>query len=125
MASYLFDKIKSNSVKRLYLGELEELLLLTIASLREPAYGVTILKELELQTGRTIDFSTIHTTLKRLEEKGFLLSEMGGATPERGGRRKRLFNITTPGVQALRENHKMRSKLWSLVPTNIQMKGIC
>jgi len=111
-------------VKRFYLGELEELLLLTIASLREPAYGVNILKELELQTGRTIDFSTTHTTLKRLEGKGFLLSEMGGATPERGGRRKRFFNITKLGVQALRENHEMRSKLWSLVPTNIQMKGI-
>jgi PadR family transcriptional regulator, regulatory protein PadR len=111
-------------MKRFYMGELEGLLLLTIASLREPAYGVNILKELELQTGRAIDFSTIHTTLKRLEEKGFLLSEMGGATPERGGRRKRFFSITKLGVQALRENHEMRNKLWSLVPTNIQKMGI-
>jgi PadR family transcriptional regulator, regulatory protein PadR len=111
-------------MKRFYLGELEELLLLTIASLQDPAYGVNILKELEVQTGRAIDFSTIHTTLKRLEEKGFLLSEMGGATAERGGRRKRFFTITALGVQALRENHEMRNKLWSLVPTNIQMKGI-
>lgn len=111
-------------MKRFYLGELEELLLLTVASLREPAYGVNILKELEFQTGRAIDFSSIHTTLKRLEEKDFLLSEMGGATSERGGRRKRFFSITALGVQALRQNHEMRNKLWSLVPTNIQMKGI-
>jgi PadR family transcriptional regulator, regulatory protein PadR len=111
-------------MKRYYLGELEELILLTIAVVREPAYGVNILQELERQTRRIIDFSTIHTTLKRLEEKGFLSSEMGGATSERGGRRKRFFTITASGIQALRENQEIRTRLWSLVPLNIQMKGI-
>jgi PadR family transcriptional regulator PadR len=111
-------------MKRYYLGELEELILLTIAMISEWAYAVNILQELELQTGRTIDFSTVHTTLKRLEEKGFLRSEMGGATAARGGRRKRFFAITTSGVQALRENQEMRARLWSLVPSNVQMKGI-
>jgi PadR family transcriptional regulator PadR len=110
-------------MKRYYLGELEELILLTIAVISDPAYAVNILQELERQTGRTIDFSTVHTTLKRLEEKGFLLSEMGGATSERGGRRKRFFTITAYGAQALRENQEIRSRLWSLVPINIQMKG--
>ena len=111
-------------MKRYYLGELEELILLTIAVIEEPAYAVNILQLLESQTGRAIDFSTIHTTLKRLENKGFVSSEMGGATPERGGRRKRFFVITAYGVQALRENQELRSRLWSLVPTNIQLKGI-
>lgn len=111
-------------MKRYYLGELEELILLTIAMISDAAYAVNILQELELQTGRTIDFSTVHTTLKRLEEKGFLSSEMGGATAARGGRRKRFFAITVYGVQALRENQEIRSRLWSLVPLNIQMKGI-
>jgi PadR family transcriptional regulator, regulatory protein PadR len=110
-------------MKRYYLGELEEWILLTIGVLREPAYAVNILQELEGQTGRTIDFSTVHTTLKRLEEKGFLHSEMGGATAERGGRRKRFFTITNNGVQALRENQEIRSRLWALMPINIQMKG--
>jgi PadR family transcriptional regulator, regulatory protein PadR len=111
-------------MKRYYLGELEELILLTIAMISESAYAVNILQKLELQTGRTIDFSTVHTTLKRLEEKGFLRSAMGGATAARGGRRKRFFTITTAGVQALRDNQEMRARLWSLVPMNIQMKGI-
>lgn len=111
-------------MKRHYLGELEELILLTIAVINDPAYAVNILQELERQTGRTIDFSTVHTTLKRLEEKGFLLSEMGGATSERGGRRKRFFTITAHGAQVLRENQEIRSRLWSLVPINIQMKGV-
>jgi DNA-binding PadR family transcriptional regulator len=111
-------------MKRYYLGELEELILLTIASLGEPAYGVNVLKTLEHKSGRTIDFSTLHTTLKRLEEKGFLQSEMGGATSERGGRRKRFFNITAHGAKVLRENQEIRTRLWSLVPPDIQMKGI-
>ena len=111
-------------MKRYYLGELEELILLTIAAIGDPAYAVNILQELELQTGRTIDFSTVHSTLKRLEEKGFLSSEMGGATPARGGRRKRFFALTAYGVQALRENQEIRAKLWSLIPLNVQMKGV-
>lgn len=111
-------------MKRYYLGELEELILLTLAMISESAYAVNTLQELERQTGRTIDFSTVHSTLKRLEEKGFLSSEMGGATPARGGRRKRFFTITAYGVQALRENQEIRARLWSLVPLNIQMKGI-
>src|SRR5258706_16335012 len=98
-----------------YLGELEELVLLTIALITEQAYGVNVTQELERQTGRQIDFSTIHTTLKRLEEKGFLTSAMGGATAERGGRRKRFFSITSNGYDALRESQEVRSRLWSLV----------
>jgi DNA-binding PadR family transcriptional regulator len=111
-------------MKRYNLGELEELILLTIGVIREPAYGVNIVRELERQTGRAIDFSTVHTTLKRLEEKGFLLSEMGGATSERGGRRKRFFTITAYGVQVLRENQEIRTRLWSLMPVDFQMKGV-
>lgn len=110
-------------MKRYYLGELEELILLTIGVIRDPAYAVNILQELERQTNRTIDFSTVHTTLKRLEEKGFLNSKMGGATSERGGRRKRFFTITANGIAALRENQEIRSKLWSLMRVDIQMKG--
>ena len=111
-------------MKRYYLGELEELILLTLAVISDSAYAVNILQELELQTGRTLDFSTVHSTLKRLEEKGFLSSVMGGATPARGGRRKRFFTITAYGVQALRENQEIRGRLWSLVPSNVQVKEI-
>jgi len=110
-------------MKRSFLGELEELVLLTIAGINEPAYAVNILFSLERQTGRTIDFSTLHTTLKRMEEKGFVNSEMGGATAERGGRRKRLFTVTAYGIRALRENQETRSRLWAMVPANVQLKG--
>jgi PadR family transcriptional regulator PadR len=111
-------------MKRYYLGELEELILLTIAVIGADAYGVSISRQLEQQTGRLIDFSTVHTTLKRLENKGFLNSKMGGATRERGGRRKRFFSITSVGYKALHESQGVRNKLWSQVPLQYQIKNI-
>jgi PadR family transcriptional regulator, regulatory protein PadR len=111
-------------MKRTSLGELEELILLVIGVMKEHAYGVNITQALETETGRTVDFSTVHTTLKRLEEKGFLKSTMGGATAERGGRRKRYFTITNYGYKALHENQEIRARLWSLMPLKMATKGI-
>jgi PadR family transcriptional regulator, regulatory protein PadR len=112
-------------MKRTYLGEFEEVVLLTVAVLPgAEAYGVVVTQEIERQTGRTVDFSTVHTTLKRLEDKGYLNSTMGGATAERGGRRKRLFTLTTAGYQALRDIQQVRSHYWSLIPANIQLNVI-
>jgi DNA-binding PadR family transcriptional regulator len=111
-------------MKRTSLGELEELILLTIGTIKEDAYGVTITQVLEKETGRAVDFSTVHTTLKRLEEKGFVKSTMGGATAERGGRRKRFFTITSFGLKALRENQEIRTRLWSLMPLKLNTKSI-
>ncbi len=106
------------------LGGLEEIILLCIGALKEDAYGVTITQMLEEEAGRSVDFSTVHTTLKRLEEKGYVRSSMAGATAERGGRRKRYFTITAFGVKALRESQEIRAKLWSLMPVKINPKGI-
>jgi DNA-binding PadR family transcriptional regulator len=118
---------KSNdiaSMKRTLLGEFEELVLLTIAVLEEQAYGVAITQELERQAERVVDFSTVHTTLRRLQEKGFLSSQMGGATAERGGRRKRLYALTTAGGQALQEVQRVRSRFWQQVPSKWQIQGV-
>ncbi len=101
---------------RIYLGELEELILLMVALTDGDSYGVTIAKELEEQTGRVITISAIHATLHRLEEKGFVKSKMGGASTERGGRRKRLFQITAYGRQTLAELRDVRNTIWAQLP---------
>ncbi len=106
-------------MKRTSLGELEELVLLITASLDDDAYGVTITQELERQTGRSVGFNTVHTTLQRLEEKGLISSRMGGATAERGGRRKRYFKVTAAGSKAIRELKALREKLWKVLPEKI------
>ena len=106
-------------MKRTSLGEFEEIVLLVTASLQEDAYGVTITQEIEKQTGRVVGFNTVHTTLQRLEEKGFISSKMGGATLERGGRRKRYFTITSLGSKALKNSKELREKLWKIVPPHL------
>ncbi len=104
------------TMKRAFLGEFEEVVLLAVAILDEGAYGVPITQEIEQRTGRTVGFNSVHTTLQRLEAKGFLASVMGGATAERGGRRKRYFSLTAAGRKALWEVKQTRTQLWEAVP---------
>jgi DNA-binding PadR family transcriptional regulator len=100
---------------RIYLGELEELILLMVALLNKEAYGVTVAEELKAQANRELSISAIHAVLHRLEEKGFVKSKMGGASTERGGRRKRLFSITAHGRNALEELRDTRNLIWNLI----------
>ncbi|ADB38227.1 PadR family transcriptional regulator [Spirosoma linguale] len=101
---------------RTYLGEFEELVLLTVAILNGAAYGLNIAEELKQRTDRTINLSGVHVALYRLEEKGFVQSELGGATPARGGRSKRLFSITAYGKRTLDELRQVRNNLWNEIP---------
>jgi PadR family transcriptional regulator, regulatory protein PadR len=101
--------------KRIYLGELEELVLLMVALLKKQAYGVSIMEELKTQAARDISVSAVHAVLHRLEEKGFVKSRMGGASEERGGRRKRLFSITALGSSAIEEVRETRNVIWDLI----------
>ncbi|UFH55933.1 PadR family transcriptional regulator [Spirosoma sp. KNUC1025] len=112
-------------MRRTYLGEFEEIVLLMVAILDGQAYGVTVSQEIEQHTGRLVTFGTVHNTLIRLEEKGFVTSDLGGATAERGGRRKRLFSVTALGSRALQDIQQVRSQLWQLMPPNeLKVSGL-
>jgi len=111
-------------MKRTFLGEFEEVVLLAVAILDEGAYGVPITQEIERRTGRVVGFNSVHTTLQRLEAKSFLCSTMGGATAERGGRRKRYFFVTAAGRKALWEVKQTRTQLWQALPEKtLQLMG--
>lgn len=103
-------------MKGTYLGEFEELVLLVTGVLYEQAYGVSIAEAIEKQTNRSVSLSAVHTALYRLEEKGYVTSSVGGATQERGGRRKRIYVITAAGTAALNEVRLMRNRLWDMIP---------
>ena len=112
-------------MRRTYLGEFEEVVLLMVAILDGDGYGVTVSQALEEHTGRIVTFGTVHNTLIRLEEKGFVQSELGGATAERGGRRKRLFRVTALGSRALQEIQQLRQELWQLLPPHsLRLSGL-
>jgi PadR family transcriptional regulator len=102
--------------KGTYLGEFEELVLLSVASLMDQAYGVATMKYITKETGRSVNISAVHEVLRRLEQKGFLKSKMGGATTERGGRRKRFFVLTSGGRKTLEEAMRIRVQLYKRVP---------
>lgn len=84
-----------------HLGEFEQLVLLALIRLDRDAYGVSVRDEIASRTGRRADFGTVYTTLARLEEKGLVISRLGEATPERGGRRKKHFAVSAAGRRAL------------------------
>lgn len=99
-----------------YLGEFEELVLTMVAALQEDAYGAAIAEEIEQRQKREVNLSAVHVTLYRLEDKGYIKSSMGGGTKERGGRRKRIFTVTSAGMAMLKAMKEARVDLWKLVP---------
>lgn len=98
------------------LGEFEELVLLTIATLVNDAYSVAICDELEKNTGRSAKLGVVHAVLNRLEEKGFVKSKLGEATSTRGGKRKRYYSVTNAGKAALLKAKELRDNLWNMIP---------
>lgn len=94
-----------------YLGEFEQIVFLALVRLREKAYGMPIRQEIEKRTGRNVSIGAVYTTLERLEKKGYVSSRLGEATPERGGRAKKFFDIKAPGLKAFNESRKMVAKM--------------
>jgi DNA-binding PadR family transcriptional regulator len=106
-----------------YLGEFEELVLTMVGVLQDDAYGAVISSEIEQRLKRDVNLSAVHVTLYRLEDKGLIKSKMGGATKERGGRRKRIYSITSAGLAMLKTMKDARMDLWKLIP-QLKMTGI-
>ena len=99
-----------------HLGEFQEVVLLTILILEDKAYGVSIQAEIKKRLGRYISRGALHAALSRLEEKGFIESTLGKATPKRGGRRKRMYTVNQQGKVALEYVRDTRNSLWKAVP---------
>ena len=106
-------------MKRHYLGEFEELVLLVVATVDGDAYGFSVNQEITTQTKRSVRLNQVHASLQRLEDKGMVRSKMSEPTAERGGRRRRVFTITAYGRQTLREIKSTRNQLWELIPGKI------
>ena len=90
---------------------LELLVLIAVLQLHENAYGVTIQKEIENRTGKAVAPSAVYITLDRLVKKGYIATELGEPTPQRGGRAKRYFRILGLGEKALKESFASVAKM--------------
>jgi PadR family transcriptional regulator len=96
-----------------YLGELEQIVLLAILRLGDEAYAVPILDQIERQTGRRVARGALYTALDRLEAKGCLRSRLGPPLAERGGRPRRYFTVTPSAVHALKQSRLALLRLWN------------
>ena len=96
----------------IYLGELEQIVLLAVLRLGDGAYAVPILEQIEAQTGRKIARGALYTALDRLETKGCLRSRVSEPLAERGGRSRRYFSVTPAAVGALKQSKQALLRLW-------------
>ena len=120
---YILYKVYRNALRKEYLGEFEELVLTMVAVLGQEAYGNAIVTEIKDRIGREVNLSAVHVTLYRLEDKGYLTSEMGGASNNRGGRRKLILCATKAGMEMLQAVKNQRQALLQLLP-NLQFSGM-
>jgi PadR family transcriptional regulator PadR len=96
-----------------FISRSEEFLLLAVWRLKENAYGVTIRDQLKEATGKTWAYGALFVMLCRLEKKGYLTSNFTDPSSQRGGKSKRIFQLSPQGVEALKEVRKVQESVWS------------
>jgi PadR family transcriptional regulator PadR len=99
------------------IGSFELLVMLAVLRLGEDAYGVTISREIETRLkGRRVAVGSVYAALERLEGKGWVASDLGEATPVRGGKAKTYFRLTAKGVREVRSTHSAIASFWNSIP---------
>jgi DNA-binding PadR family transcriptional regulator len=106
------------------LGDFEQLVLLGVLRLArdDEAYGATIRQEIHTRSGRDVSINAVYTTLDRLERKGLLKSWVGDPTPQRGGRRRKCYAVTSAGVAALRQAYRAFTAMADGLETQLEAK---
>lgn len=102
--------------RREFLGQHELMVMLAVLRLGREAYGVPIASEIAERTGREMLQGSVYAILERLEDKALVSSRLGDATPQRGGRAKRYFTLTTEGIRQVREAQRALEALWVGLP---------
>jgi DNA-binding PadR family transcriptional regulator len=97
---------------RTSIGEFEQMVLLAVLRLQDEAEAPAVGRLLEQANRRRVSRGALYATLERLEEKGLLRWSSTGATPPRGGHRRRSFEVTAAGVAALRATRSALMTLW-------------
>lgn len=95
------------------LTKAEETLLLAILRLKDNAYGVAIKQHIQKTTGKALPYGTLYFILEQLTKKGFVKRFTGESKPERGGRSRIYYTLTSEGNKALKHAYKMQQKIWN------------
>ena len=105
--------------KNKYLGEFEIVVLATLVRLGKDAYGMTIRREIEERSGRSVSIGSLYATLRRLEAKGYVSTVLGEPTQERGGRAKRYFRLEAEGAEALIRSRELFLQMLEGLPERL------
>jgi PadR family transcriptional regulator PadR len=97
------------------LGEFEEFTLLAVRALNEATYAVPVQAFVERNASRPVTMGAVYAALDRLEAKGCLRSVLGDSTRQRGGKRKRVYEITPAGMRTLRDLRRVRDRIWTTI----------
>jgi len=95
------------------LTKAEETLLLAILRLKDNAYGVAIKQHIQKTTGKALPYGTLYFILEQLAKKGYVKRFTGEPKPERGGRSRIYYTLTSEGSRALEHAYKMQQKIWN------------
>jgi PadR family transcriptional regulator, regulatory protein PadR len=100
------------------LGEFEELTLLAVRAIKGEAYGVPVQQFVEKATGRDVTMGAIYAALSRLEAKGYVRSLMTAPTQVRGGKGRRVFEVTAEGTRTLTSLKRVRDRIWRAIESD-------
>ncbi len=106
-----------------YLGEFEQVVLLALATVGTGTPGREVYEEIARTTGRDVSVTAVYVTLNRLLKKGYVSAAMGEATPERGGRAKKLFRLEAEGAEAIKRARAQFDVLWKGAKAHPELRG--
>lgn len=98
------------------LTKIEEILLLSIWHLKDKAYGVKIRQHVSKVIKKDFTYGNLYSALNQLVLKNYVEKRPGETVPERRGRRRIYYTVTSEGSQALKDAQEMNESLWANVP---------
>ena len=98
------------------LTKTEEILLLSIWQLKDEAYGVRIRRRISKVIKKQFTYGNLYSALKQLVEKNYVDKRPGETVPQRRGRRRLYYTLTSDGLEALREARELNESLWANIP---------
>jgi DNA-binding PadR family transcriptional regulator len=87
--------------------------MLAIWKLKNNAFGISIRNNVMEITKSTLHFGSMYNTLELLEKKGFVKTSETEPQAKRGGRRRKLYSLTSVGIKVLKYVREIQNFAWA------------